>query len=59
MYFQIYKSGDQWRWRAKADNHEIIAQGEGYVNKADCLHVIGPIQREAETAKVFDLTATA
>jgi uncharacterized protein YegP (UPF0339 family) len=24
----------------RAGNHEIIASGESYVNKVDCLHVI-------------------
>jgi uncharacterized protein YegP (UPF0339 family) len=40
MYFQIYKSGDQWRWRLRAGNHEIIAQGESYAAKANCLNAI-------------------
>jgi uncharacterized protein YegP (UPF0339 family) len=30
----------QWRWRLRAGNHETVASGESYVNKADCLHVI-------------------
>jgi uncharacterized protein YegP (UPF0339 family) len=44
MYFTIRKSGGQWRWRLKAANHEIIATGESYHNKADCLHVISLIK---------------
>ena len=48
MYFEIYRQfkgtpstgKGQWRWRLRAGNHEIIASGESYVNKADCLHVI-------------------
>lgn len=35
MQFQLYKSGSYWYWRLRAANHEIIAQGEGYVNKLD------------------------
>ncbi|WP_432213868.1 YegP family protein [Pseudomonas helmanticensis] len=34
----------QWRCRLRAGNHETIASGESYVNKADCLHVIGLIK---------------
>lgn len=44
MYFTIRKTHDQWRWRLKAANHEIIANGESYHNKADCLHVIDLIR---------------
>jgi len=45
MYFQIYKGTDyQWRWRLKAANHETIAQGEGYHNKADCEHAVGLVK---------------
>jgi uncharacterized protein YegP (UPF0339 family) len=50
MYFEIYSikggliGGPQWRWRLKAGNHQILASGEGYWNKADCLHVIALIQ---------------
>ncbi len=41
MYFEIYKdSTHQWRWRLKAANHEVIASGESYHNKSDCLHAI-------------------
>lgn len=29
-----------WRWRFVADNGKIVASGEAYVNKADCLHAI-------------------
>jgi len=51
MYFEIYRQSQgtpstgtgQWRWRLRAGNHEIIASGESYINKADCLHAIGLI----------------
>jgi uncharacterized protein YegP (UPF0339 family) len=42
MYYEVYtdKSG-YWRWRYVASNGRIIADsGEGYYNKADCLHGI-------------------
>lgn len=44
MKFEIYRSGDEWRWRLKARNGEIIASGEGYKNKADCLATVDLIQ---------------
>lgn len=48
MYFEIYRQTrgipqtgrGQWRWRLRAANHETIASGESYVNKADCVHAI-------------------
>ncbi|MDO8877755.1 MAG: DUF1508 domain-containing protein, partial [Pseudolabrys sp.] len=36
-YYEVYQSGTQWRWRFKGNNHEIIASGESYYHKADCL----------------------
>lgn len=52
MYFEIYRQTrgtlvtgkGQWRWRLRAANHETIASGESYINKADCLHAIGLIK---------------
>jgi len=43
-YYQIYQDGSHfWRWRFRAANHEIVASGEAYVNKQDCLHAISLI----------------
>lgn len=42
MYFTIRQNPGNhwWYWRMKSANHEIIANGEGYINEADCRHVI-------------------
>jgi uncharacterized protein YegP (UPF0339 family) len=41
MKYEYWKAQDgKWYWHLKAANGERIAQGEGYVNKADVLHVI-------------------
>jgi uncharacterized protein len=40
MYFEIYIQGNQYRWRLKAANHEIIASGEAYASKQHCIHAI-------------------
>lgn len=55
MYFEIYQDngaltgllgrGRQWRWRLKAANHEPIAHGEAYVNKADCVRVVNLLKQ--------------
>ncbi len=44
MKFEVYRSGDEWRWRLVARNGEPIASGESYKNKADCLSAIDLIQ---------------
>lgn len=41
MRFELYKSGNEWRWRLRAANHEIIAQGESYKNKIDAQNAVG------------------
>ena len=62
--FEVYRSwvGDidasgptlsrQWRWRLKGANGEIVAQGEAYTRKADCLRAVKAIRRLAGEAKV-------
>lgn len=42
MFYYVYKdTANQWRWTLFAANHKKIANsGEGYFNKADCLHAI-------------------
>jgi uncharacterized protein YegP (UPF0339 family) len=50
MYFEIYidASRIRWRWRLKAANHLVIADsGQGYFNKADCLHGISLVQQSS------------
>ena len=43
MKFQLYQSGGFWYWRLRAAHNEIIAQGEGYVNKSDAQKVVGMV----------------
>lgn len=48
-YYQIYKDiSGLWRWRFRGGNHEIVASGESYVNKADCLHAISLISTSGQ-----------
>lgn len=38
-------AGGQWRWRLRADNGRIIANGgESFHNEADCKHSIALVQ---------------
>jgi uncharacterized protein len=48
LKFEIYRSGTgEWRWRARASNGEIVAAGEGYRNRQDCLKTVELIRRYA------------
>lgn len=41
MKFEMYKDpSGQYRWRLKASNGEIIAHGEAYRNRQDCIHAV-------------------
>lgn len=46
--FEIYKSvgifRDKWRWRLRAANHEIVAQGEAYKEKRDCVDIVNKMR---------------
>ncbi len=55
LTFTVFRGTDaQFYWHLQAANHRIIAQSEGYHNKADCLHAIDLIQRGAAQAVVKD-----
>lgn len=49
MRYQMYQdAANEWRWRLRAANHEIIAtSGEGYKNKSDCRHAIDLVKGSA------------
>jgi uncharacterized protein len=54
MYYTIYKDTQgYWRWNLRSANHEIIAQGEAYYNKADVLSVINLVKGSA-SAPVYE-----
>jgi len=55
-YFDIYKDKrGEWRFRLRAANHEIIAVGQAYKRKADCVHAIELIQRTTEETPVREI----
>jgi uncharacterized protein len=52
FWYRQTKNGE-WRWRLRGENKRLIAEsGEGYINKADCLHAINLIQQGAAAAEV-------
>ena len=57
MKFEVYRDAKgEYRWRLVASNGKIVASGEDYKNKADCLSTITSIQKNAQTASVDDQT---
>lgn len=41
MKFELYQDlFEQWRWRLKAANGQILASGESYYNRADCITAV-------------------
>ncbi len=54
MKFEIYKSSGKFRWRLKADNGEIVAQGQSYRRKEKVLNAIALIKKNDDP--VEDLT---
>lgn len=57
MSYTVYKDvAGQFRWRLNAANGKIVANsGEGYWNKADCLHAINLV-KASSAAPVYDAT---
>jgi len=56
MKFEIYKDvNGEWRFRLRAVNGEIIATGESYKNKFDCLRTVESIRQLCHYSKVVFL----
>jgi hypothetical protein len=54
--FEIYiGSGEQYRWRLKAPNGEIIASGEAYSSKAACMNGINSVKTNAPKAEIVEM----
>ncbi|MBF6518480.1 YegP family protein [Nocardia cyriacigeorgica] len=55
--FELYKdSAGKFRFRLKAGNGEIIAQGQAYTSKASALGGIESVKRNAPDAGIDDQT---
>ena len=54
--FEVYKeSRDEYRFRLKAANGEIIASSEGYSSKSGCLNGIESVKKNAPEAEIKEL----
>lgn len=57
MQYHIYKDqSGQWRWRFIAANGQILASGEAYHNKQDCLNVIGWL-KASKDCPTYEMTS--
>lgn len=58
--FEVYQSGkkDEFRFRLKADNGQIILSSEGYTSKASCLNGIESVKKNAADSKRITKTKT-
>ena len=55
--FEVYKDKKgEFRFRMRAANGQVIAQGESYKSKAGCLNGIKSIKKNAPKAKIVDTT---
>lgn len=52
--FEIYESGNGYRWRLKAGNGEIVATGEEYATKDGAKRGCHAVQRAAEDADIVE-----
>lgn len=56
-YFVIYKDvRGNYRWRLKADNNEIVAEGEGYIAKQSAINSVNWVKTNAPVAPIYDQT---
>ena len=60
MKFEIYHSAETepasqpWRWRLLARNNEILASGEAYTNKNDCLRAVELVRNSCAATVVVE-----
>ena len=58
--FECYKDkADQYRFRLKASNGEVILSSEGYTTKAACTNGIQSVQKNCTSPDCFEKTTTS
>jgi uncharacterized protein len=54
--FEVYKDkGGEWRWRLKAENHQIVASSEGYKEKRDAIESAASMKRWVANAAMNEM----
>lgn len=55
MHFRIYQDTARlWRWHLKAGNNEIVAHGESYTTKDNCLKAIGLVMATNSSTPIYE-----
>jgi uncharacterized protein YegP (UPF0339 family) len=57
MKYELYQSGGGWRWRLRAANGEIVASGEAYRNKDDCVHAVNLLMDTTRQTKFVEVSS--
>jgi len=53
--FEIYKDkADEFRFRLKATNGQVIATGEGYTTHANCVNGVESVKKNAVDAEIVE-----
>ena len=52
--FEVFESGNGYRWRLKAGNGEVVATGEEYTTKDGAKRGCEAVQRAASEADIVD-----
>jgi len=53
--FEIYKDkADEFRFRLKASNGQVIAQSEGYTTHANCVNGVESVKKNAVDAEIVE-----
>lgn len=55
MQFELFKSGGLWYWRLRADKHQIIAHGAGYVEKEDAKYMVVLVMETSPKTPLIEL----
>ena len=54
-YFVVYEDvRGEFRWRLKANNHEIVATSEGYVSKTGAINSANWVKTNAPNSPIHD-----
>ena len=51
--FEIFKTKDEWYFRLKAANGEIVASSEGYKTKQGAMKGVASVQKNAKSSQII------
>ena len=58
MHFEIYRQSGagslDWCWRLRGANEGIVAFGEGYESRSDCLHAVDIVRGTNSLTPIVD-----